>query len=172
MKISALRQWPAERLSHLVLYALLGMTVLLFGMFYLIGYDQPFEQNPQFIAPLLTDILLVFVVCLLLGTIGVGIGAVVKTVRFRKKDDGVVNRIPVGKIAYSIGGSTIVLLALTFLLGSSSPLIINGVSYSDTFWLKIADMFVSSAIVLILIGVVTIVYGYTRYYRKPGQRKS
>ena len=31
---------------------MIGLAVLVFGLFYLIGYDLPFDENPDFNAPL------------------------------------------------------------------------------------------------------------------------
>ncbi len=145
--------WSTEKLSHTILYVMLGVTAVVFGLFYLIGYDRPFEENPQFTAPLLTNILLVFVVLVFIAALVLGIWTLTVSIRRKKGEGKVVNGVPVAKIAYCTAGFTVVLLLLTFLLGSSSPLSINGASYTETFWLKTADMFVNTAIVLILIAI-------------------
>jgi len=43
-----------------------------------------------------------------------------------------------------------VCLVLTFLLGSSSPVMTNGVRFADPFWLKTTDMFIYTSILLII----------------------
>jgi hypothetical protein len=50
----------------------------------------------------------------------------------------------------SVGLSLVVMLA-TFLLGSSEPVVVNGQPFTNTFWLKVSDMFVNTAILLIII---------------------
>ena len=43
----------AEKISQQVFYIMIGLAVLIFGLFFLVGYDLPFEENPDFNAPLL-----------------------------------------------------------------------------------------------------------------------
>lgn len=158
MKIN-IEKIPTEKLSRTILYAMLGLTALVFGLFYLIGYDRPFEENPQFTAPLMTNVLLVFIALVFLAALALGIWTLVVSIRRRKGEGKVVNGVPVAKITYGVAGFTVLLLVLTFLLGSSSALSINGASYTETFWLKAADMFVYSAIILIVVAVGLIICG-------------
>ncbi len=155
MKIN---NWSTEKLSHTILYGMLAVTALVFGLFYLIGYDRPFEENPQFTAPLLTNILLVFIALVFLLALALGIWTLMVSIRRRKGEGKVINGVPVAKITYGIVGFTVLLLVLTFLLGSSSALSINGATYRDTFWLKAADMFVTSAVVLIIVAIAAIIW--------------
>ena len=147
-----------EKLSHAVLYGLLGLSAVVFGLFYLIGYGRPFEENPQFTAPLLTNILLVFIALVFVAALALGVWTLVVSIRRRKGEGKVVNGVPVAKITYGIVGFTVLLLLVTFLLGSSSALSINGATFSDTFWLKTADMFVWSAIILIIVAIGLIIW--------------
>ena len=48
----------AEQISQKVFRLMIGLAVLVFGLFYLIGYDLPFDENPDFNAPLFTDVLI------------------------------------------------------------------------------------------------------------------
>ena len=50
-----------SRLSHAVLVVLVAITVVVFGAFWLVGFNMPFMDDPQFHAPLLTDLVIVFV---------------------------------------------------------------------------------------------------------------
>ena len=50
----------AEQLSTRVLYVLVALVVIVFGAFFLIGYDVPYEDHPSFNASLLTEAVLVF----------------------------------------------------------------------------------------------------------------
>jgi len=55
---------------------------------------------------------------------------------------------------------------LTFLLGSSVPMTVNGKVYADALWLKVADMFIFTGMGLILVAIGAVLYGATRYKRK------
>ena len=162
-------KWSTEKLSHAVLYGLLGLSAVVFGLFYLIGYDRPFEENPQFTAPLLTNILLVFIALVFVLALALGIWTLAVSIRRRKGEGKVVNGVPVAKITYGIVGFTILLLLVTFLLGSSSALSINGATFSASFWLKTADMFVWSAIILIVVAVGLIIWSKVQGARSKVQ---
>lgn len=53
------------------------------------------------------------------------------------------------RIAYGVAGATALLLLLTYLLGSTRPLVSNGKVFDDALWLRLADMFIYSSIILI-----------------------
>lgn len=54
-----------SRLSHAVLVVLVAITVVVFGAFWLVGFNMLFMDDPQFNAPLLTDLVIVFVYIML-----------------------------------------------------------------------------------------------------------
>ena len=54
------------------------------------------------------------------------------------------------RIAYAVAGGTALLLLLTYLLGSTRPLLSNGQVFNDALWLRLADMFIYSSIILIV----------------------
>ena len=58
LRLSNIRHWPTERISQRVLYLLITLAAVVFVLFYGIGYDRPFADNPNFNAPLFTDLLL------------------------------------------------------------------------------------------------------------------
>ena len=53
------------------------------------------------------------------------------------------------RIASGVAGATALLLLLTYLLGSTRPLVSNGKVFDDALWLRLADMFIYSSIILI-----------------------
>ena len=52
-----MRQYSTEKLSHRVLYVLTAVIAVVFCLFYFVGYDQPFEDNPEYNAPQFTGML-------------------------------------------------------------------------------------------------------------------
>ncbi|MBQ9224368.1 MAG: hypothetical protein IJ166_11700 [Prevotella sp.] len=72
----------------------------------------------------------------------------------RDKTADVQNRIPVARIRYVAIAVLVVCLLLTYVFGSSSPLNINGVQFTDTFWLKLSDMFLNTAFFLIVVAAI------------------
>ena len=82
------------------------------------------------VSPFFADLMLGLMYLMLAFAIGVTAWSVWHTLRSRRKGDAC--------------------LVLTFLLGSSSPVMTDGVRFSDTFWLKTTDMFIYTSILLII----------------------
>ena len=58
--------------------------------------------------------------------------------------------------------SFFVTLIVTFLLGSSDPVITNGERFADVFWLKATDMFIYTSILLLIGCFVSAIIGRFR----------
>lgn len=53
------------RLSRIILVVLVALTVVVFGLFWLVGFNMPFIDDPKFNAPLFTDVVIFFVYLML-----------------------------------------------------------------------------------------------------------
>lgn len=151
-----------QRLSARVLMVLVGIIAVVFCAFFLIGYDNPYEENPAFNAPRLTNLIIILTYLLIIGTLALTAFSLVMAYRNRNKNAAVVNNVPASRIAYSISGGVVALLILTFLFGSSAPMVINGEQYAQTLWLKTADMFIFTAIALLVVAIVAVAYSSFR----------
>lgn len=158
--------WPTERLSSRVLYVLVAIVVLVFALFWLIGYDRPYDEDPNFVAPLFTDAVLVLAELLVVLALGLAVWSVVRALKIRGRGEKTSNNIPVKKIEYAIGIGTVVVLLLTFALASTAPMTINGQPYTDAFWLRVSDMFINTTLVMMAFAIASMIYGATRYKRK------
>ena len=156
-----------KKLPSRVLYVLVGLIVVIFALFWLIGYNRPFDEDGNFNAPLFTDVLLVFMLLRTAGACGVAVWSAIRSNKASGGGERVVNNIPVRMIGRCVAGGTALALVLTFLFGSSAPMKINGADYADTFWLKASDMFVATSLLMIVAAVGAVVYGATKYIRKP-----
>ena len=173
MKRIDIKHLSAENISQKVFYLLIGLAAIIFLLFFLVGYDMPFEENPDFTAPLFTDVLIVFMVmlfCLALVAIGISVWTSFHESQGLNNNDGMTHQVPRRKIARFVWGGTFMLLLLTFLLGSSSPMLVNGTEFVDWAWLKVSDMFVLTSLLLLLCAIVVVAFGATRYIRKKGNR--
>lgn len=150
---------PADKLSGRVLMVIIALSAAVFAAFYLVGYDMPFEEDASFNAPLLTDVLLVFTYLLLAVAVVVSVVAVAKGVKVRDAGDKVANGIPASLIAYGTVALLVVSLVVTFALGSSEPMKINGETFAETFWLKLTDMFIYTSAILMAVAVCAVAYG-------------
>ena len=171
LSIEGIKKLKAEQISTGVLYALVTLIVLIFGAFFFIGYDIPFEDDPEFNAPMLTDLVLIFIYTLITASVILAVAAVVISMKRGGKSQTVVNNIPAAKIAWGTAILLFVCLIITFAAGSSEPVTVNGVRYADTFWLKATDMFINTSIVLLVIAVCVVALGLSGYNRKISIRK-
>ena len=151
---------PTEKISQTVLYVIIGISAVVFALFYLVGYNMQSVEDPSFNAPLLTDALLILMMLLLV------VAAVCIGLRKRDPSDKVVNGVPAAKISTITFGVTFVLLLVTFIFGSTDTMTINGHQFNDVVSLKLTDMFVMTSIVMIVLAVIAVIFGYTRYIRK------
>ena len=159
------RKKSAEQVSQRIFYILIALAVLVFGLFFLVGYDMPFEENPDFTAPLFTDVLIGLMWLFLVGGIGLAIYSMWKDYR-GSRSEAMVNGVPVRRIFRITWIGLLALLVLTFALGSSAPMLINGENYADWLWLKLSDMFVITSLLMLLAGMGAVIFGATRYIRK------
>lgn len=166
MKVTDIRRWSAERISRRVLYILVGMTVVLFATFRFVGYDMPYLENPDFNAPLLTGVLVWFMSLLVAVAFVVTVLSAVSGMRKSRDEARVVNGVPAARIVWATAGGTLVLMLVTLILGSTAPLAVNGEQYTDTLWLRVADMFVNTSLIMTVIAIVAVAFGATRYIRK------
>lgn len=166
MKHLDLQHRSTEQLSRWVLYALSALTACLFALYYLIGYDQPYVENPDFNEPLLTTALLFFMYALLVTTVGIGVWSILRETKRRRSESKVSNGIPTSLISRCVTGGTLMVFALTFVLGSTQPLMTNGKSFTDSLLLRMADQFINTSIFLLIAAALAVAFGMTRYYRK------
>ena len=114
----------------------------------------------------MVDLLLVVLYIALAVTIALAVWSAVRSFRMRGPSQQVVNNIPAAKIAYAAAVLLVVALLLTFLLGSSSPMLINGKKFSQTFWLKASDMFINTAALQTAVAIFGVIFGVSGYNRK------
>ena len=164
-KFKVQRNKSAEQISQQVFFILIGLSVVVFALFFLVGYDMPFLENPDFNAPLFTDVLIILMWLFLIGGVGLAVYSMVRDYRGAKSET-VVNGVPVRRIFRITWLGTLAILVLSFLLGSSDPMLINGENYADWIWLKLSDMFVITSLLMLVAGIGAVCFGATRYIRK------
>lgn len=153
-------------MNHKLLYILTALTALVFVLFWTVGFDTPYDENPDQNAPLLTDAVLVLAYVYILAAVALTVWAVVRTMR-NDTTRGTVNGVPTRRIARFVAGGTALLLAVTFLLTPSTPLTVNGAAYTDTVWLKASGMFVTTSAVMAVVAVAaTTITRFTRRRQK------
>jgi quinol-cytochrome oxidoreductase complex cytochrome b subunit len=143
------------------------MAVVIFLLFWLIGFSQPFSDDPNFNAPLFTDVLLVFMGILIVAALVLAVWALWREINMARQNKiELDNNIPVGKIRRYVVLGTIISVVLTGLFASRESVSVNGNQYNDWLGLTASDLFVNTSIIMIVAAIGTVFYGATKYRRK------
>lgn len=108
-------------------------------------------------APLYVELTLIAMYVLLAATLGVTLWAAIHGMKTRG------NRLLTLEVAHErwvTWGAValpVLLLGLTFLLGSAEPLRVNGQLFTDTLWLRASDMFIYTSVLLIVLCFVIVI---------------
>ena len=164
-----MKQYAPERVSRAVFFVVLGLSLLMFAAFYLVGYSRQSDQVLGFNEPTLTGALINFVLLLVVAVLAVVVWAVVSAVRQADKARWSANGIPAGTIVIAVVGLTLLVLLVSLLLSSSSPVLINGQAYTNKVWLKLSGMFVSTAVVMLLLA--TLAVGVSAWKGRDGRNR-
>lgn len=154
-----------EQISVRIFYAMISVTVLIFGLFFLVGYNMPFMSEPEYNAPLFTDAVMWFVYIMVAAATVVAVVALARGYQ-KRQTESVVNGVPAARVAWGTVALLVVLLAVTFLVGGSSPVKINGKMFSEVFWLKLTDMFINTVFVLLALAALAVGFSLSGMNRK------
>lgn len=114
-------------------------------------------------SPLFVELLLDAIYLLLLVVVGLTCYSVLRSFFLRKGtlDD---DCIPIRKIAWGVMVFLLFTLVMTALFADTTPLTINGRTFSDSFWLRMSDMLINTSCILILVAVVCMIADYIRRF--------
>lgn len=114
----------------------------------------------------MVEILLILIYITIAAALAATAWAVFRTFRIIGKTSGRTHGIPVRIINCVVVLCTIIVMALSFIIGSTEPLHINTLVYSDTFWLRMSNMFVFTGVTAIIAGACAMAYSYYIMLRK------
>lgn len=129
------------KVSYYVLYALFAIIGIVLVLFYGVGFDNPNAaglNEPQY-----TDALIYLKYALAAITVALAVLAGVVQFVSSLKDN------PKGAVKTLIALALLVaVIVVSYAMGSTDPVMVNGEPYNDTFWLKTTDMFIFSMYIL------------------------
>ena len=102
------------------------------------------------LSPFFADLMLWLMYAVLAAALGVTAYSVWHGMRTRRQGDDIINGVPAGRIGWCVLIGLLACLAITFILGSSEPIVTNGQPFTSVFWLKATDMFIYTSILLII----------------------
>lgn len=122
-------------------------------------------------ADFMVDLLLWLMYLTLLAAIVVAVASVVRSVRQGRGGALAANGVPAARVAWSVAGLWALTIVLTLALGSDDPLRANGAAYGDAVWLRLTDMFINTALVLVAVAVAAVIFTVTGLNRRWNGRK-
>ena len=124
----------------------------------------------DFISPFYADAIIwlsyIFIILALVSTLL----SVARSLRHRGGKARVLGGIPVTRIALAVVSVLVLCLIITFWTGSSEPITVNGEEFSDTFWLRAADMFIVTSAFMAGVAIVAVIFGVSGLNRRLGRR--
>ena len=160
-----------EKISNNALYAVCGIAVLCFLLFFCVGYGNTDEAGRT--APLLTDLLLGLQYVLGVVTFCLMIWSVVKGVQNTAGNDEMATTgIPGSKIVMFTGAVTIVSLLIGALLGiGEEDFTTNSGTTTPGYMITMVDAFMWSMYILFFVAVVAVVVAATGVMTKTATKK-
>lgn len=168
--VKGMGKWSSEKISQRIFVVIAAMTAVVFLLFFFVGFDMPYWENPDFNDPLFTDAVMVLMWLLLVVAAVLTVCSVVRAMHMEGTSVQEVNGIKERRIHRYTWLGTLAVMVLTFSLASSSGIKVNGAEYTDAIWLKVSDMFIFTSVILLLVAAAAVVYGATRYIRKDKEK--
>lgn len=159
-------KYDIKKKQSWIIIGLIAISAVIFLAFWMVGYDMPYEEDADFNAPLLTDMLLGYIYLMVVVAIGVTAYSVVHGIRTRGRQGYSENGVAAGHITIATWVFTVLLLVISFALGSTEPIKVNGKDFCEGIWLRLSDMFIISSGVMILLAILAVAFGMSGYSRR------
>ena len=134
------------RMSYYALYVCFALILVVLGMFYFVGYNNPVGEYNE---PAHTETLIYLMYAMF------GICVAVTLVEAIAQFGAALRDNPMGAVKSLLGiVLLVVVLVVSYGMGSEATVMTGDGPYTDTFWLKITDMLIYS--IYFLFGVAAI----------------
>ncbi len=146
------------KVSYYVMYAIFAVIIIVLALFYFVGYTNPVgEYNaPEHTETLIYLMYILFGIAVL-SAVAAAVAQFIAAFR-----DNVKNALK-SLIGFVL---LVVLILVTYSMGSDVPVKTGDGVYSDAFWLKVTDMFLFSTYFLLGIAVLATLINLTGIFRK------
>ena len=149
-----------EKISKYTLWAGMGISIVILLLFFVVGYDRPFEENPKFTDPMLTDALLIWTYFLVFAAIVVTIWSLIHGATTKgtgtMKETGLIAKS--GTIAWGICICSLVLGLILGFISKDENMLINGKDWNNPFDIIITDMSMVSILILLIVTICATIY--------------
>lgn len=108
------------------------------------------------------DLIIILMYIAIAAAILATVWAVVRTARVVGRTSGMVHGVPVRKINIAVMATIALTLLLSFAFADTQPMHIGSSVFNDAFWLRMANMFVFTATIAIVIATAATIYNFLR----------
>ena len=146
------------KVSYYIMYALFAVILIVLALFYGVGYNNIVgEYN----APEYTDTLIYLMYILLgLAVASAIVAAILQFVAALRDNPKNAVRSLIGLVLL------VIVICVTYAMGSDASVTTGGGVYDDKFWLKITDMFLYSIYFLMGVAILATLINLTGIFRK------
>lgn len=137
------------------MYAVMAISIVVLALFFLVGYDTPYKEDPKFNDPQFTDLLMVWMGVLIVLTFALTLVSVVMQVKNASASDAKGIAGKTGTISV-IGMVLSIVIGLGVGLADQSPVLVNGEVFTDPVELCITDTCLISMFILLIMSVIAI----------------
>lgn len=145
-----------EKISKYTLWAGMGISIVILILFYVIGFDRPFEENDKFNDPVLTDALLIWTYFLVGVAIIVTLWSLFHGLTTKgtgtSKDTGLAAHT--NSIAWGICVVSLVLGAIYGFMCKDDTMFINNKAWNDPTDIILTDTCMVSIVVLTIVTIL------------------
>lgn len=149
-----------EKISKYTLWGLMGLSILIVILFCVINFDTPYEENPKFNDPQLTDVLICWTYFLIAACTIATIASAIHTMTVGGQSYGIkglADKVS-GPIAWGTFVVAIVLGVIIGFAGKDETLLINGEAWNGPIDIILTDASMISIIVLTVVTICATVY--------------
>ena len=145
----------------------MAVTIIVFALFMLVGFDTPYEENPKMNAPLLTDAVIILSLVLIIAAACVTIWSAFmqfKTGNTTSKDEGIAGKT--GLFATLAFVASIVIGIIVGVANSGEHLLINGKDWNNPTDIILTDTSMISIAILTVLSVAAVIYSMVAQNKK------
>ncbi len=156
-----------EKISSWLLKGLMAVIIIVFVLFFLVGYDTPYEENPNMVSPKLLDVVLVLCIALVIAAVIATVwSAVLKVTQGsnKEREEGLIGRTGLISGVAFIG--SIVIGLIVGIVQKDQHLLINGKDWHEPVESIITDTSLVSIVILLVITLAALIYSMVTKVKK------
>ena len=149
-----------EKISKILLWTMMGVTIIVFVLFLLVGFDTPFEDNPKYNNPKLTDAVLILCYALTITAIVATIWSAIKQITVggnsTSKDKGIAGRT--GLISFVLLVVSLIIGVIVGIANKGETMLINGKDWNNPTDIIITDTVMVTIVILGVVSILAVIY--------------